>query len=316
MAKKHFLIPATLTRRFPLLRNIGWRMEALMVKVLVRYLSTMSPERGARFAYRVFRALKPVFPFVAKIRANLALAFPDKSAAEIERLTREVCGNLGNAAAELIFAQRIWEERDERVEFVMAEGVDIEKYRDHPAVMMTGHIGAWQLALFVARAHGLQITSVYAPEENPYVREQLLQLRLTLQSEFLSRDGCMRGLMQQLRAGNLIGLAADAKLDGGDPIPFFGLPVPSNTTAARLAVRHECDFLPVLAERLPRMRFRITVGNAIHADDPDAPLDEQAKQMTRKLFEYFEAWIREMPGQWMCFANRWMAEVYEHKKAL
>lgn len=32
--------------------------------------------------------------------------------------------------------------------------------------------------------------------------------------------------------------------------------------------------------------------------------------MTQKLFEHFEAWIRETPDQWMCFGRRWPQEAY------
>ncbi len=315
MAKKHFLIPSRLARKIPALRNLGWMMEAFIVKSLVALMRVMSPERAAQFANFIFRNLKPVLPFAAKIRQNLTIAFPDKSTREIEQLTRETCGNLGNAAAELALAGRIWAEREQRIEFAIEDGVDLAAYRDRPAVMVTGHIGAWQISTFIAAHYQLPITSVFAPEENPYLRDFILKLRSALPCTWLPRDGSMRGLMKELKQGRVVGLVSDTRLDSGDPLPFFGVLTPTNTTAARLAIRNNCDFLPARAERLPGMRFRITFCRPIRPADPNASVSEQARQMTLHLLEDFEAWIREDPSQWMCFGRRWPHETYANASA-
>lgn len=312
MAKQHFLIPARSSAKLPIFRKLGWVLEALFAKTVVGLLKMMRPERASRVANFVFRNLKPILPFTAKMRRNLALAFPDRSCNEIEHLTREACGNLGCAVADLALAERIWAERDERIEFVTEEGVDLGDFRDRPTVMVTGHIGAWQIAGFIAAHYQLRITTIYAPEKNPYLRDWALKLRSTLPCKFISRDGCMRGLMKELKQGHMVGLTSDTRLDSGDMIPFFGIPTPTNTTAARLAVHHNCELFPVRAERLPGMRFRITLCRPIRPDHPQASVTEQAQQMTRKLFEHFETWIRETPDQWMCFGRRWPHEAYEN----
>lgn len=120
----------------------------------------------------------------------------------------------------------------------------------------------------------------------------------------------MRGLTQELKQGHIVGLASDTRLDSGELISFFGVPAPTNTTAARLALRHNCDFLPVRAERLPGMRFRITLCQPIRAADAGAPVAEQARQMTQKVSDLFETWIRETPDQWMCYGRRWPLSAY------
>jgi KDO2-lipid IV(A) lauroyltransferase len=110
-----------------------------------------------------------------------------------------------------------------------------------PAVLVSCHVGSWQLCTYIAAQFNLRVTAVYAPEENPHLRKVSDELRAALPCPFISRDGCMRALMTELKQGNMIGLVPDTRLDGGDPIPFFGIPVASNTTAARLAIRHSCD---------------------------------------------------------------------------
>ncbi len=310
MAQQHFLFSSRLIEKLPSLRKLSWWLEAFVVKSLLRLMLSMTPERAARFANFVFRKLRYIFPFTSKIHSNLTLAFPEKSRHEIQQITKNVCGNLGNSAAELVFAEQIWLERNERIEFVAEDGVNLEDYKDKPAVMVTGHIGAWQISTFVAAQYDLRITSIFAPEKNPYLADLFLLLRTALPCHWISRDGCMRGLTRELKQKSIVGLVSDTRLDSGDPLDFFGVPTPTNTTAARLALRHDCDLLPARAERLPNMRFRITVYPPIRASGAVADVNSQAQQMTQDLIGYFESWIREDPDQWMCFGRRWPLEAY------
>jgi KDO2-lipid IV(A) lauroyltransferase len=310
MAKKHLLISSRLVERFPALRTISWRFEAIFLKSLVKLIQLRSPEGAEKAANFLFRNFAPWLPVAKKIRGNLMVAFPDKDDREINQLVRQACGNLGVAAVELALAERLWVEREERIEFVMENGVDLTGYKGRPAVLVTGHIGAWQISTFVGKPFGIHITSVYAPEENPYLREFFYQLRKKMPTRFISRDGCMRVLTKELKQGNAVGLVSDTRVDGGEVLSFFGIPTPTNTTAARLAIRNTCDLFPVRAERLPGMKYRITVFPAIRPDNLDAPVADQAGQMTQKLLDHFEAWIRDDPDQWMCFGRRWPPEAY------
>jgi KDO2-lipid IV(A) lauroyltransferase len=314
MAQQHFLFPKQLIEKFPALRKLGWWLESLVVKALLGLMRAMSPERATAFANFVFRNIRSVLPFTKKIRQNLTLAFPQKSAQEIAQLTRSVCGNLGNAAAELVFAERIWLERDDRIQFVMEGGVNLAEYRDKPAVLVTGHIGAWQISTMMASQYDLPLTSIFAPEKNPYLVSLFWQLRTALPCRWISRDGCMRGLTRELRQNRMVGLVSDTRLKSGDWMEFFGTPTPTNTTAARLALRYDCDLLIVRAERLPGMRFRLTVCPPIRPTSVDASTAEKVQQMTQDMLRYFETWIRDTPDQWMCFGRRWPKEAYGESK--
>ncbi|MDC0434506.1 lysophospholipid acyltransferase family protein [bacterium] len=310
MGQKQLFVSARLARRFPALRTAIWRLELLVVKFFVWVVRCLSPERAARLAHFIFRNLAPTLPFTTKIRRNLGVAFPHASDRDIKKLTVKTCGNLGIAVVDVILSQRLWAERKQRIEFVMEDGVDLAGYTGKPVVLVTGHIGAWQLASFVAVRYNLRVTSVFAPEKNPYLRDYLGSLRSELPFTFISRDGCMRALAKELKCGNVLGLASDTRMDGGDSLSFFGVQTPSNTSLARLALRYDCDFIPVRAERLPGMHFRITAYRPIRSDNPDAPVAEQARQMTQSMLNHFEAWIRDTPDQWMCFGRRWPHEAY------
>ncbi len=311
MAKKHFLLPTKLVNRMPALRKLAWLIEAAVVKSLVALIRLMPLRRSYQFANALLRSLKPILPFTARIRRNLTIAFPNKDPSEIERLTRAVCGNLGSAMVDLALAGRIWAERGQRIEYVIEEGVDLASYRGRGLVFVISHVGAWQLCTFVAAHYGLQVTTVYAPEENPYLKDFLARMRATMPVNWISRDGCMRQLSKELRNGGIVGLAADTRSGSSELVDFFGVPTAANNSAARLALNNRCDLIPVRTERLAGPNFRITVGKPIVAADPDAPGAERVRQMTADMIKQFEAWIRSDPSQWICFSRYWPAEVYQ-----
>ena len=97
----------------------------------------------------------------------------------------------------------------------------------------------------------------------------------------------------------------DNRLDTGEPIPFFGVPAATNTTAARLALKAGAALVPIRAERLAPGKFRVRVYAPIAAPESDASSQAQAVAMTQRINEHFEDWIRETPEQWMCLKRRW-----------
>ena len=63
--------------------------------------------------------------------------------------------------------------------------------------------------------------------------------------------------------------------------------------------------IPIRAERLAKARFRITVYDPIVSDTPEAPMEEQAIDMSARINDCFESWVRDNPGQWICLKRRW-----------
>lgn len=311
MIEKHYLLPDRWMQKLPALRNICWALEALILRIMMWSMRLSSIERGYALGIRMCMAVEPLTPFTAKFERNLAVAFPEISAAEIRQIAISSCANIGRALADLVLAKRIWKEREERIEFVTDGDIEPQISVGRPVVFITAHTGAWQFTSFVAAQYKLSMISVYSPESNPYLHKLVSRLRADLHCRFVPKEGCVRELMATLKQGNAVGYVPDLRMDGGEQLPFFGVNTPSNTTAARMALHHGCDLVPLRAERLPGCRFRITIYPPIQADDPNASLKEQVKQMTQKQLTLFESWIRDTPDQWLCVGRRWEEEVYE-----
>ena len=154
---------------------------------------------------------------------------------------------------------------------------------------------------------GLELTSLYAPESNARISKLMLRLRNALRCKWISRDNCMRPLMNELSAGRCIGLVTDIRVDQGEMLPFFGQPAATNVVPAKLALRHQCPMIAVRCDRLPNHRYRIVLSKAFYPEPGNT--ERQMLQMTTELNREFESWITQNPGQWLCLSRRWPKEI-------
>ena len=86
---------------------------------------------------------------------------------------------------------------------------------------------------------------------------------------------------------------------------FFGRDALTSISPARLALKFDCDLVPVQVERTGGARFRVTFHRPVKPDGDATDSQARALQLTRKINEHFEAWIRKRPEQWICWKRRW-----------
>jgi len=300
-----YFIPKRLARKAPWLASIAQWLEAIGFRFIFWLMRLLPLERAKQLAGFAFGLVGPFSDKARKAKINLAIAFPDTSEAWREHTMRQIFRSLGYSAAELIKLQQIWEERDERIDFVVHPRAHELMQARRPGIFVTAHVGPWQVAPLVTKYYDLTINTIYAPESNPVVAELMLELRQFLGEKLVSSEDGLRPLVKELKAGNSINMAMDTRLDSGKLVPFFGRDALTSTSAAGLALRTGAALVVARAERLPKGRYRITVYDPLTSPDPEAPQKEQALALTAHVNQYFEDWIREYPDQWICLKRRW-----------
>ena len=300
-----YLIPKKLARKAPFLVTVSQWLEARAFSFIFWFMRWLSLEQASRLSAFTFGLVAPYGDKIDKARVNLAIAFPEASEEWRERTARQIFRYLGVSAAELIKLDEIWEQRHQRLEWDIAPGAAKVIERKGAAMFVSAHIGAWQITNLLSLEYGLTISTIYAPESNETLRNMMLDLRKSLGVGLISTNAGVRPLMKELAAGHSVGMAMDTRLDTGKLLPYFGRDALTNTTAARLALRSGAALLPIRGVRLPGNRFRICLYDPLVSEQPDAPLDEQAAELTIQINRHFEEWIREYPEQWICLKRRW-----------
>jgi KDO2-lipid IV(A) lauroyltransferase len=241
---------------------------------------------------------------------NLSLAFPEKTEAERREILRQSWDNMGRAAVEYFFIDRIWDfdpvaTKPGRIEIEGVERFVKLATDDKPAIILSAHLANWELPMVAAARHGLAAAALFARPRNRWIANMVMARRQSVMGELvMSGPGALHRLARALEAGSHLGLLVDQFYDRGPTITLFGHPTKANSIFARLARQFECPVHTVRVVRLPGDRFRIELGEELDLPrDASGRIDvAAASQMVGSLIE---GWVREHPGQWLWVHRRW-----------
>lgn len=251
---------------------------------------------------------RTVGPHVGKsrlARKNLTAAFPDLTAAEVERIVREMWDNLGRTVFEFPHLRRLRTSGpDAHVELVGGE--IIERLRDDgkPGIFVSAHMANWEAAPLCLIEYGLQVHMFYRAPNNPLM-ESLFAHRHPAGGELLPKGtrGARRAI-QLLSENEHLGMLIDQKMNDGIAVPFFGRDAMTAPALGQFALRFDCPVAMTRVERLGGCRFRVTIEPPLElprSGDNDADTLALLTQVNRVL----ENWIRERPAQWFWVHRRW-----------
>jgi KDO2-lipid IV(A) lauroyltransferase len=281
------------------------RAAVVMLRVAWVLSSMLPPDAAAALGRSLGRIVGPRLHRNRRIVKNFTAIFPDRSADQIAALARAAWGTLGATIFEYPHLERLLDD-PERVEVVDRERLACWR-GGRGAVFVTGHIANWEVCVATSAAQGVPVSIVYSPLDNPYIDRAINDWRRRFGVTPIPKEGATLRLARTLKAGKSIGLLVDQRVEGGIKVPFFGKSAVTSDTPARLALRFGCDLVPVQVERRGGCRFRVTFHAPVRPTDPDATVDEQARDMTAQINLHLESWIRTDPDAWVCPKRRFRA---------
>ncbi len=281
------------------------RIEAAIAAFAGGVLRLMPLDWASALGGALARWIGPRLGVTKRARANLREALPELGDAARHAVIRGMWDNLGRVAFEYPHLRRIRVfAPGGRVETRGLEHLDRAIAAKRSVIMFSGHLGNWEIAALAGGQYGIDVAQIYRAANNPIVDRMVARLRGN-QGELIPKGAvASRRAVAALRRGGHLSLLADQKLNDGIPVPFFGRDAMTAPALAVLALRFDCDVLPVRVERLQGARFRLTVYPPLakpQSGDRDADVAALMLDVNRTL----EAWIRERPEQWFWLHRRW-----------
>jgi KDO2-lipid IV(A) lauroyltransferase len=273
-------------------------------------LRKLPPDKALDFAAGAAVKVGPWFGRHRTALDNLRQAYPEKSEPEIEAIALEMWDNMARLAAEYVFLDQLFDfdpnnRGTGRVEIVGEDLFIRLAAEKKPHILFTAHLGNFELLPIAASVHGLKVTALFRPPNNPYIADYVLSTRRSTMGELMeTRAGAAFALAAILEKGGNVGALVDQKFTGGVLTTFFRRPCETNPVVPMLARRFDCEVYPTRCIRLPGNRYRLEIQDALElVRDADGDIDIEAS--TQLLNDVVEGWVREDPGQWMWFHKRW-----------
>ncbi|AUX76717.1 MULTISPECIES: lipid A biosynthesis lauroyl acyltransferase [Sinorhizobium] len=283
---------------------------AQLVFLLLNVLKLFPADAAINFMDRVARWIGPKTRRHKLTLTNLRNAYPEKSDAWIKETALESWGNMGRLAAEYVFLDRLFDFDPHRAEPGRVEVSGIPLFlelRDNPRpfIVFTAHSGNFEMLPVAGSAFGLDVTVLFRPPNNPYMADKVFQFRQERMGNLVpSHAGSSFALARQLERGGGVGVLVDQKFRKGLKTKFFGQDVQTNPLLAKLVRQFNCEVYPARCIRLPGGRFRLELEPAVEIPRrADGSVDVTAT--AQMLNDKVESWVREYPGQWLWYHDRW-----------
>ena len=285
-------------------------LVAYLIFALLSVLKLFPTDGSIRFADWAMRKIGPHTGRHKLILENLQKAFPEKDAAEIERIAVASWGHIGRLAAEYVFLDDLFDFDPNAPTPGRIEVEGVERFltlmeRNQPFIVFTAHTGNFELLPVAAASFNLHVSVLFRPPNNPYIAEKVFRFRRKRMGDLVpSHAGSAFALAGTLEKGGGVGVLVDQKFKRGTQTTFFGQPVHTNPLLGKLARQFDCAIYPARCIRLPGNRFRLVLE-----DEITLPLNEKGAidvpATAQILNDKVESWVREYPEQWLWYHDRW-----------
>jgi len=239
---------------------------------------------------------------------NLELAFPEMTSSDRETTLRSEYRNLGFLLAE--FCKMPDYTAEEASRFIRYEGLEnflAARERGKGVLVLTGHLGAWELSSFYHSLMGMPMGMVIRRLDNPLVDAFVNRIRCLHGNRVIHKDDFARGLIASMRAGETVGILMDTNMTPpqGVFVPFFGLLACTASGMARIAAKTGAAVVPgFLLWEHSEQRYVLHFGEELEViRTGDAEQDALAN--TASFTSAIERYIRRYPEQWLWLHRRW-----------
>lgn len=239
---------------------------------------------------------------------NLRIAFPEMSGPQRKELLRRSFALLGVQLAEFCHMGRYTVADAPRIfrydgleHFLAAEG------RGRGVLIVTAHLGAWELSSFLHSLMGHPMGMVIRRLDNALVDGYVNAIRCLHGNRVFHKDDFARGLLTEMRAGRTVGILMDTNMrpPQGVFVPFFGVEACTASGLARVAQRTGAAVLPgFLVWEESETKYVLRFGPEIAVQRTDEA-ENDAIVNTARFTAAIEAGVRRYPEQWLWMHRRW-----------
>jgi Kdo2-lipid IVA lauroyltransferase/acyltransferase len=239
-------------------------------------------------------------------RAQLAAAFPTRSAAECRRIAQRTFAHFGQMVVAVLRAST--QTPEEVLRHIEVEGE--ERVRDGFAagkgvIIYVGHFGFWELHGLV---HGLVVPPLAVlarPLDNRLLEVMLERVRTSTGNTVIYRQGALRKVIRVLEANGAVAIPIDQHIQGTNAVwvDFFDRPASTTSAVASLALRTGAPLIGAFALPLPGGRFRMIYESPVEL--PSQESGDPIRELSQRCSDVLEMYVRRHPHLWLWMHRRW-----------
>lgn len=285
-------------------KKIRYLLEAIIVKLGILFFGSLSLRTASDLGSSIARFVGKKISVHKLAYKNLSKALPNLSEDERQKVLDDMWDNLGRIVGEFPHVTKMSGKKTEELVEISDETKRNLENLKNGGIIISGHIGNWELGPKFLIQHGIDVATVYRPLNNPYVEKMTASMRKVEMIEKNTSHGNRR-ILEIVKKGGFVIILADQKVSEGEAVKFFHDDAITTTSIARIALRYNIQIIPArIIRRKDSQKFLAELEKplAIPADDD---FNLAIHNLTRSINQKLEQWINEYPSQWFWVHNRW-----------
>jgi KDO2-lipid IV(A) lauroyltransferase len=241
-----------------------------------------------------------------RTEVNLSLALPECSRREIRELGKRVWMELGRNFVDLLRLPHLtWHDLPGFVEVEGLNRFEEVLSRGKGVIVVTGHIGCWELLAAYFSMLGYPLSMVVRPLEDARFEKLMDGLRRSKGMRPIFGMSDVNAAYGCLKAGHILGTFIDRGTFAEDvSCDFFGQPALTPAGPAALALRAGTPIVPAAIHLQDGGVQLIRMSEPIEPlGEPDSESD--VRSITQSCSKVIEDLIRCQPEQWTWMHERW-----------
>ncbi|HOW28284.1 MAG TPA: lysophospholipid acyltransferase family protein [Elusimicrobiota bacterium] len=273
------------------------------IQELLGWIAYLGKKIGPRFsaqkryniAHRLARLSRAVCPLPWKAVAD-NLAVITAATGQPSDVGR-VFENFSNTVVDFLFPDdvHIRMEGRESAEEILRQGFG--------ALILTTHLGHWELGGKVLSDWGWPVTAIYQPYRSKILRRFFQEERAPHLSYLMVGQGAALGASKVLKDKKILAMLGDRPFgETGLPVRMFGQEIRLPKGPYLLAARHRTPILPAFVIRTARGQYLGRIEKPLW---PEGTSPEKIADLAQKAARVMERTIGQYPEQWFRFDRVW-----------
>jgi lauroyl/myristoyl acyltransferase len=245
----------------------------------------------------------------AAVKGNLKVIFPEKSDKEIRGIRLRMSRNFAKYLVDFFRFEKLdkgYIKKNIRIENIENFNQALDKGKG--VVVLTAHLGNWELGGIVVALKGYPLWVVALPHKHKQVNDFFNNQRESKGIKVIPVGKAVRRCLDALKENHLIALAGDRDFtEKGRVLNFFGKPAIFPVGPAAFCIKTGSPIVPGFMLRNKDDSFTLTIEKPLEFT-PTGDKEKDLRALMERYIIIFEDYIRRYPDQWYMFRRFWIDE--------
>tara|TARA_B100000929_G_scaffold102033_1_gene80625 strand:- start:5558 stop:6433 length:876 start_codon:yes stop_codon:yes gene_type:complete len=290
------------------MKIIKYIIEAVFIYLLFFLMRLIGLNLGRKISSYLFLNIGFFFRSKKLTKKNISNALGNIADDKLEDIIKSMWKNYGLIFAEYMYLKKFRLNKFSKPHISVSgkEILDQVIKSDKPTVFISGHFANFELMAMELEKNNINLAAIYRPLNNFLLNPYMVFIR----KKYICKNQIKKGLagtkevIGYMKKKYSVALMVDQRLGESERYPFFNKPAHTTTLPAQLALRFDCNIIPVYLERDKNNFFKMEILNPIEINKTDN-LENDKKTITIKINQIIEKMILRNPEQWIWTHGRW-----------